>query len=139
MEARKRTRVILIADDAGAYQMLVRALAHEPLIEVITSDGESPAVTSNWGPGDSEAVVRIQALAPASDGLPACLLTSAELRVMRLAQSGASYKEIAAMLGSAPGTIHSHLKRAYKKLGARGRKAAVARAQELKILPAGGN
>ena len=39
-----------------------------------------------------------------------------QIRVIKLRKSGKSIKEIAQIMGIEPGTVHTHLKRALKKL-----------------------
>jgi DNA-binding CsgD family transcriptional regulator len=61
-------------------------------------------------------------------------LTSSELRVARLAAAGRSNTEIAHELYLSPKTIETHLVKAYRKLGLRGRDARSGLADELTAL-----
>lgn len=72
------------------------------------------------------------------DGVPAPspgdALTLRERDVLRAVARGESHKDIADGLGMSANTVHSHLKHIYKKLHARGRAEALARAQELGLI-----
>ncbi|MFZ0972206.1 MAG: LuxR C-terminal-related transcriptional regulator, partial [Solirubrobacteraceae bacterium] len=61
-------------------------------------------------------------------------LTDAELRVLRLLQSGLSYREIAAELFLSHNTVRTHTRHLRTKLGATSRAEAVTRARELGLL-----
>ena len=52
-------------------------------------------------------------------------LTFREIAIMRLLETGNSYKEIAAELGVSPHTVHTHIKHIYQKLQAHGRADAI--------------
>jgi DNA-binding CsgD family transcriptional regulator len=62
------------------------------------------------------------------------MLSERERDVLRLLARGASYAEVARRLGISAHTVASHVKNAYRKLGARSAAEAVARAIELKLL-----
>jgi LuxR family transcriptional regulator, maltose regulon positive regulatory protein len=66
----------------------------------------------------------------ASDTLP----SAAELRVLRLLVSDLSLREIAGELYISPNTLKTHLRSLYRKLDARSREAAVARARERRLI-----
>lgn len=66
--------------------------------------------------------------------LAACSISEREFEVLRLLQSGATNREIAAALGIKPGTVRNHTSSIYEKLGVRNRLEAVARAAELGVL-----
>jgi DNA-binding CsgD family transcriptional regulator len=59
---------------------------------------------------------------------PAQPLTARELEVLQWLGSGKTDKDIAAILGISPRTVHKHLQRIYQKLGVETRTAAVMRA-----------
>jgi DNA-binding NarL/FixJ family response regulator len=61
-------------------------------------------------------------------------LSPRERQILRLLDRGLSYKEIAAELRVSVHTVHSHLKNAYARLGARGRRGALARARARGLL-----
>jgi LuxR family quorum sensing-dependent transcriptional regulator len=62
-------------------------------------------------------------------------LTPRELAVLRLAATGATFKEAAEALGLGEETVRSHLKKAQSKLGARNRTQAVAEALRHLLIP----
>src|SRR5215212_3426991 len=62
-------------------------------------------------------------------------LSERELEVLALLASGRTNSEIARDLYVAVGTVKSHVNNIYRKLGARNRAEAVARARDLKLLP----
>ncbi len=72
---------------------------------------------------------------PPDESAPAELLTRRELEVLDLLRGPQSIKEIAAGLGLSYGTVRRHTINIYGKLGVHGRRSAVARAEELGILP----
>jgi ATP/maltotriose-dependent transcriptional regulator MalT len=65
------------------------------------------------------------------------LLSWREWQVLALVEDGKSNAEIAASLWIAPGTVRTHLKHIYAKLGVRSRTAALARVRELKLAESG--
>ena len=60
-------------------------------------------------------------------------LTPRESDVIRLIARGCTYVQVADCLGISLHTVTSHVKNAYRKLGARSGAAAVMRAVELKL------
>ena len=62
-------------------------------------------------------------------------LTERELEVLALLSRHLTNKEIAEELVVSPSTVKTHTLNIYRKLDVRGRQQAVARAQELGILP----
>jgi DNA-binding CsgD family transcriptional regulator len=62
-------------------------------------------------------------------------LTPRELAVLRLAATGAQFREVADALGLGEETVRSHLKNAQAKLGARNRTQAVAEALRQHLIP----
>ena len=72
--------------------------------------------------------------APAADeGLPEPL-SERELEVLALIAAGESNQEIAAKLFVSTSTVKTHINRLYRKLGARSRTQAIARAREMDLL-----
>jgi LuxR family maltose regulon positive regulatory protein len=61
-------------------------------------------------------------------------LTTREQAVLDLLTSGLSAREIGDELGVSRNTIKTHVKNVYRKLGATGRREAVARGRELGLL-----
>ena len=66
-------------------------------------------------------------------GLPEAL-SERELEVLQLVAAGKSNSRIASELFVSVGTVKTHLNNLYRKLNARSRTQAVARARELKLL-----
>jgi DNA-binding CsgD family transcriptional regulator len=62
------------------------------------------------------------------------LLTDSELRILRHIDAGANAPEVARLLTLSQHTVRTHLRNAHKKLGARGRADALARARVLGLL-----
>ena len=65
---------------------------------------------------------------------PHCDLTPGELRVLRLCALGSTNAETGMALGISPITVNTHLKRAYKKLGAMSRTGAIWQALRLGLI-----
>jgi DNA-binding NarL/FixJ family response regulator len=63
-------------------------------------------------------------------------LTQRELEVLDLLCTGASYREAASSLGVAEGTVHTHVKRIYEKLGASNKAEAVRIALDSRLVAA---
>lgn len=63
------------------------------------------------------------------------LLSPREGQIIVLIAEGLSTKEIARSLGTSEGTVKSHRKNLYEKLGVSSRSRAIARARELQLLP----
>jgi LuxR family maltose regulon positive regulatory protein len=66
---------------------------------------------------------------------PAEPLSARELEVLAALAAGQTTAEAASALFVAPGTIKSHTGNIYRKLGARNRTEAIARARGLGLLP----
>jgi LuxR family transcriptional regulator, maltose regulon positive regulatory protein len=97
-----------------------RILAHFPGEDQILSAGEVPAHHRS---------VSNQALVEP--------LTARELEILNLLRGPASVKEMAEQLHLSPATVKRHTNNIYAKLGVNKRWKAVARAEELNLLPAG--
>ena len=74
------------------------------------------------------------ATAPAADERLPEPLSERELEVLALIAAGKSNQEIAAKLVVSTSTVKTHINRLYRKLGARSRTQAVARAREMDLL-----
>ena len=61
-------------------------------------------------------------------------LSSREQEVLRLAQEGPTYVEIAGKLMISPHTVNTHIKRVCQKLGVSGARQAAAQARRLGLL-----
>jgi len=70
---------------------------------------------------------------PAHSALPR--LTEREREVLRWLAGGKTDRDIGAILGISPRTVHKHLQRVYEKLGVETRTAAVVRALSLRYAP----
>jgi LuxR family maltose regulon positive regulatory protein len=79
------------------------------------------------------AVTREDTTPAADDRLPEPL-SERELEVLALIAAGNSNREIAAKLFVSTGTVKTHINRLYRKLGARSRTQAIARAREMDLL-----
>ena len=62
------------------------------------------------------------------------MLTVREHGVLRLLATGLSEKDLAAKLALSPHTVHTHVRKIYRKLDARTRTAAVLKARERGLL-----
>ncbi len=82
-------------------------------------------------PMSHEALLLDERLAPPVGELERLGLTTREAEVLELLGSGATNATLAATLHVSPATVKSHLENIYRKLGVRGRVAAVAMALEL--------
>ena len=61
-------------------------------------------------------------------------LSPRELQVLDVVSTGASFAAVASRLYVSPNTVKSQMRDIYRKLGVRGREAAVERARELGVL-----
>jgi LuxR family maltose regulon positive regulatory protein len=80
------------------------------------------------------ASVAQEATAPTADERLPEPLSERELEVLALIASGRSNREIAAKLFVSTSTVKTHIHRLYRKLGARSRTQAIARAREVDFL-----
>ena len=80
------------------------------------------------------AAIAQEATAPAADEKLPEPLSERELEVLALIAAGNSNQEIAAKLFVSTGTVKTHINRLYRKLGARSRTQAIARAREMDLL-----
>jgi LuxR family maltose regulon positive regulatory protein len=80
------------------------------------------------------AAVAQEATAPATDERLPEPLSERELEVLALIAAGNSNQEIAAKLFVSRGTVKTHIYHLYRKLGARSRTQAIARAREIGLL-----
>ncbi len=75
---------------------------------------------------------------PRGGGNPAAVaqlgITARELAVLRALADGGSNQDIAHALGVSPNTVKTHVAGVYRKLGARRRTDAIARARDLGVL-----
>jgi LuxR family maltose regulon positive regulatory protein len=80
------------------------------------------------------AAVAQEATAPAADERLPEPLSERELEVLALIAAGKANQEIAAKLYVSTSTVKTHINRLYRKLGARSRTQAIARAKEVDLL-----
>lgn len=59
------------------------------------------------------------------------VLSLREKEILKLVESGLSYKEVACRIGISPHTVHTHIKNIYSKVQAEGREDAVRKARRL--------
>lgn len=121
---------VFAALEAGAAGYLLKDVPAGEVVEAVraVTEGESvlhPAITEKVlqrfrGGGDD----RAQALE----------LSDREHEVLRVAATGRSNKQVAAMLGISPRTVQEHLRNVFHKLGAASRTEAVVTALRLGIL-----
>ncbi|MDQ5818434.1 MAG: LuxR C-terminal-related transcriptional regulator, partial [Actinomycetota bacterium] len=80
------------------------------------------------------AAVAREATAPVADERLPEPLSERELEVLALIAAGKSNQEISAKLFVSTSTVKTHINRLYRKLGARSRTQAIARAREMDLL-----
>lgn len=104
----------------GAIGYLLKDSPPEALASAVEQalSGGSPL-----SPSIARRVVR--QLQPDVDSLALFRLTEREQQVLEELCSGASYREAASRLGVAEGTVHTHVKRIYEKLGVASKAEAV--------------
>jgi LuxR family maltose regulon positive regulatory protein len=129
-------RALTLAEPEGYVRMFVdEGPPMAVLLEKATKHGD-PA----WGTGNAPNYVRqlLTAFGCASDRTPVKQvliepLSERELEVLRLLGTGLNGPEIARELVVSLNTIRTHTKNIYSKLGVDNRRAAVRRAEELKL------
>ncbi len=62
------------------------------------------------------------------------LLTNREKEILKNLENGLAYKEIAALLGISPHTVHTHIKKIYEKLHVKSRQEAFLKARKKGII-----
>ncbi len=100
----------------------------EPFLEEVLATFSDERVSAGHGSAARSEVVDQAYLAE-------CLLTRREREVLELLEQRLSNKEIAQQLFIAPSTVKRHCLSIYSKLGAGGRREAVAKARQLGLLP----
>jgi DNA-binding NarL/FixJ family response regulator len=115
---------------AGAIGYLLKDASAETIAGALRD-----AVTggSPMSPGVARRVVGH--FQPTTPGQPSVPLTVREREVLELLCLGASYREIARMLGVAQGTVQTHVKHVYEKLGADNKAEAVRIALDSRLVP----
>jgi DNA-binding NarL/FixJ family response regulator len=104
----------------GAIGYLLKDVAPEALARAAE---EALLGGSPLSPSIARRVIR--QLQPNADSLNVFRLTDREQQVLKELCSGASYREVGCRLGVAAGTVHTHVKRVYEKLGAANKAEAV--------------
>lgn len=122
---------------AGASGYLTKELSIADIIRAVVAAGRgeaplSPAVglrvlTSFWSPGPEDT-------RPADEGVD-WRLTRREQEVLDLLCTGASYREVGTLLGIVEGTVQSHVKNLYGKLGVCSKAEAVRMAMGSGLTP----
>jgi DNA-binding NarL/FixJ family response regulator len=115
---------------AGAVGYLLKDSAPRAIVDALE---EAVAGGSPMSPSIARRVVR--QFQPDVASLALCELTQREREVLELLCSGGSYREIAGSLGVAEGTIQTHVKRIYDKLGASNKAEAVRIALDARLVP----
>jgi DNA-binding NarL/FixJ family response regulator len=104
----------------GAIGYLLKDATSEALASAVD---EALLGGSPMSPSIARRVIR--QLQPDVDSQNNFHLTNREQQVLEELCSGASYREAACRLGVAEGTVHTHVKRVYEKLGAANKAEAV--------------
>lgn len=122
---------------AGAIGYVIKGM---PVVETL----ESLRAVSIGTPTLSPSVARflIDEFRSRSAANPEDTLTPREIELLQLSSQGLIYKEIGERLSISAGTVHSHIKRIYRKLQVGSREQALRRAQALGYLgdlPASGS
>jgi len=112
---------------AGASGYVTKDASDQTILDAIQSAASGAAPFS---PKISQTVAKsfwlsAPAPAPMSDAPPATALTPREREVLDLVCTGASYREIGCALGVSLGTIQTHIKSIYAKLGVASKAEAV--------------
>jgi DNA-binding NarL/FixJ family response regulator len=115
---------------AGAVGYLLKDASVENLARALK---DAVAGGSPMSPGVARRVVREFQPEPACQR--SFQLTRREQDVLEQLCSGASYREIARLLGVAEGTVQTHVKHVYDKLGADSKAEAVRIALESRLVP----
>lgn len=115
-------------DDAAVFGALRKGaigylLKDAPPEELVSAVEDALLGGSPLSPSIARRVVR--QLQPDTASQSVFRLTEREQQVLEELCSGASYREAAARLGVAEGTVHTHVKRVYEKLGAASKAEAV--------------
>ena len=115
-----------------AVKGYVQARAYDGVLAYILRDNDYPGMLH---PSKQQTIQSLSDSAEESpdDALDE-FLSERELEVLRLLASGRSNKEIAGDLFLALGTVKNHTSNAYRKLGAKNRADALARARRLNLL-----
>ena len=129
-------RTVLAALEAGARGYLLKgALQHDIAVDIehLKSGGSplSPVVAR-------QVLKRMQARtergAPASTPDPDSTLTAREIEILNAISRGFSYQETAGLLAISGQTVHTHLKRIYRKLAVHSKTEAVFEADKRGLL-----
>lgn len=113
--------LIFSAIKAGATGYVLKGCSPKELIESVLDLYRGGVPMS---PKVARALIReFQAFSPGE------VLTSREMNILKELDHGHSYKEIASRLKISYHTVHTHIKRIYEKLHARGRREAIKKAR----------
>ncbi len=121
-------KTVFAALKAGASGYILKGATPRQLVEALKEQHRGGVPMS---PKIARAVIReFQEAAPDED----LLLSARETGILQQIEKGFTYKEIAKMCGISPHTVHSHVKKIYQKLHARGRKEAIMKARRKGII-----
>lgn len=115
-------------DDAAVFGALGKGaigylLKDSPVEDLVSALDEALTGGSPLSPTVARRVIR--QLQPDAESKTLFALTEREHQVLEELCSGSSYREAALRLGVTEGTVHSHVKRVYEKLGAANKAEAV--------------
>jgi LuxR family maltose regulon positive regulatory protein len=124
-------RAVTLAQPGGFIRTFVDLGSElRPLLEQL----QTQAVAPDYLPQILAAFPEATPLVPRPSIDTATLLTPRELEILRLMDDRLTNQEIAGQLVISPHTVKRHASNIYDKLGVNGRRAAIYRAKELKIL-----
>ena len=114
---------------AGAIGYVIKGL---PALETIEAVRAVSQGSSSLSPSIAHFLIEEFRSSSAANAEEA--LTAREVELLNLSAQGLMYKEIGERLSISGGTVHSHIKRIYRKLQASSREQALRRAQALGYL-----
>ena len=114
---------------AGAIGYVIKGL---PALETIEAVRAVSQGSSSLSPSIAHFLIEEFRSSSAANAEEA--LTAREVELLNLSAQGLMYKEIGERLSISGGTVHSHIKRIYRKLQASNREQALRRAQALGYL-----
>lgn len=134
--------VRIFLDEGGPMRQLLHALERDAVVGhharrvLASATGASPAGGGS-APGGGSPADGPSSGSPAHAYAGSVPLSAREVQVLRLLDSDLSGPEIARTLFISPNTVRTHIKHIFTKLDVSSRRAAVLRAREWGVLPAG--
>lgn len=119
---------VFAAIQAGASGYLVKGSAPRDVVESLHTLYEGGA------PMTPRIAKKVLLEMRGESGEEAESLTARELTILQQIQRGLSYREIGQQLFISPHTVHTHIKKVYEKLQARGREEALRKARRQGLL-----